>query len=165
MMVDFDIIPKDHDREDAALPENDQRWPSHCACGYEFAKSDKWQLFTQRLYARKDTGEVMTLRDAPVGAMWNADWYPDVWKGKDGMSLMVRCPDGHDWCIDARASNCGLPKDNDHRCWIRHGVAPNITVNKACPGDNADRTCNAGSGSIQTGKWHGFLRNGEFVRC
>lgn len=71
--------------------------------------------------------------------------------------LTVVCPDGHWWTIDSRASNCGSPEDKVHRCWVRHGEPPNITV------DKAGVTCSAGSGSIQTPDWHGFLRNGQLV--
>jgi hypothetical protein len=73
------------------------------------------------------------------------------------MHLVVVCPDGHWWNIDSRASNCTMKEDKTHRCWVRHGDPPNITVDK----DGA--TCNAGAGSIQTPGWHGFLRNGELV--
>jgi hypothetical protein len=40
---------------------------------------------------------------------------------------------------------------------VRHGEAPNITV------DKNGVTCGAGAGSIQCGSYHGFLRNGELV--
>lgn len=68
--------------------------------------------------------------------------------------LMVVCPDGHWWDIDSRANNCTLPKDMVHHCWIRHGEPPQITV------DKNGVTCSAGAGSIQTPKWHGYLREG-----
>jgi hypothetical protein len=55
-----------------------------------------------------------------------------------------------------QASNCTLPGDKKHHCWIRHGEVPNLTV------DKAGVTCAAGAGSIQAGDYHGFLRNGEF---
>jgi hypothetical protein len=56
-----------------------------------------------------------------------------------------------------RASNCTMPNDMLHRCWVRHGNPPMITVDKNGP------TCGAGAGSILSGNWHGFLRNGELV--
>jgi len=71
--------------------------------------------------------------------------------------LAVVCPDGHWWDIDGRASNCTMKEDKLHRCWVRHGDLPNITV------DKNGVTCAAGAGSIQTDRWHGFLRNGELV--
>lgn len=143
------------------IPLTDPRWPTRCECGYEFAQEDEWQVNNVHLWKRKDTGELYILRDAPPGAMWFADWYEDNPKycGPDGRCLIVRCPDGHDWMVDRHAKNCTMPDDYVHRCWVRHGEAPMITV------DKNGRTCAAGAGSIDTGKWHGFLRNGEFVLC
>lgn len=141
------------------LPHDDSRWPTKCGCGYVFLDTDEWQIFTDRIYVRSDNGEETTLDAAPPGAMWDAWWYANHWKGADGISLMVRCPDGHDWCVDSRCSNCDKPDDNIHKCWIRHGIPPNITV------DKNGVTCGAGAGSIQTPKWHGYLRNGELIQC
>lgn len=143
----------------------DVRWPIKCDhCEYFFSEEAPHQLFCERVYRRTDTGEETTLRDAAPGAMWHADWIiedlepKEGWYvGPDGHCLMVRCPDGHDWCPDSQASNCDMKDDNKHKCWVRHGTVPNITV------DKSGHTCGAGAGSIQTGKWHGFLRNGELV--
>lgn len=134
---------------------DDPRWPSRCECGYQFTPADEWQEWTDRLYRRTDTGALSTLGDAPPGAMWDAWWYP--WKGPDGRSLVVKCPNGREWMIDSRASNCTLPDDDEHRCWIRHGQPPRITV------DKNGTTCTAGAGSIQAGDYHGFLRDGQFT--
>jgi hypothetical protein len=136
------------------VPHIDGRWPKLCDCGYEFAEFDDWQVWHDPLYQRTDTGEKMTTRDAKPGAMWDAWWYP--WKGPDGLSLMVRLPNGHDWCIDGRANNCTMPQDTEHRCWVRHGKPPVITV------DKNGLTCAAGAGSILSGDYHGFLRGGRF---
>lgn len=110
------------------------------------------------LYKRSDTGEVIPLCMAPAGAMWYADWMLELgsswWRGPYGHCLMVRVLENFDWCPDRRASNCTLPNDNDHKCWVRHGTPPNITV------DKDGRTCSAGAGSIVAPDWHGFLRNG-----
>jgi hypothetical protein len=134
---------------------DDPRWPARCECGHEFAPDDPRQEWSGLLYRRFDNDELVTLRDAPPGAMWDAPWYP--WKGPDGLSLMVKCPNGDEWCIDSRASNCTMPEDTGHRCWIRHGEPPRITV------DKAGLTCNAGAGSIQAGDYRGFLRDGVFT--
>lgn len=69
--------------------------------------------------------------------------------------------------IDGVASNCDKKDDRDHRCWIRHGTPPNITVNKDVINQPASAltTCNAGAGSIQTSNWHGMLQNGELNPC
>ena len=134
---------------------DDPRWPSHCECGYRFRERDAWQEWSDRLYRRADNGGLVRLRDAPDGAMWDAPWLP--WKGPDGRSLMVKCPGGGEWAIDGRASNCTMPGDNEHRCWVRHGEPPAITV------DKSGLTCQAGGGSIISGAYHGFLRGGAFT--
>jgi len=138
------------------IPKKDPRWPAKCACGYVFAEPDAWQCNPSTLYRRADTGELMLLAKAPPGAIWRAPWFEDhpAWRGPDGRTLVCRCPDGHDWIIDSHASNCTLPDDHAHKCWVRHGEPPDLTV------DKNGATCAAGGGSIQTSKWHGFLRNG-----
>lgn len=141
--------------------KNDPRWPRHCECGYEFQQEDEWMLMVEPEYARQDNFEVtMTLKDAPVGAIWRCEWYEDMpdMRGVDGKSYCVRTPGG-DWVIDSRASNCTRPNDSTHKCWLRHGEAPNFTVDK-----NGD-TCSAGAGSILMRNYHGFLRNGELTDC
>jgi len=144
------------DGDEPAKPDrNDPRWPTKCAhCDYVFTPADQWQVFPESLYRAAD-GTIMTLRSAPAGAMWFADWMPNDWKGPDGHSLMVKTPGG-DWGVDMRASNCTRPDDKVHKCWVRHGDprTANVTVDK-----NGD-TCNAGAGSILCGAYHGFLRGG-----
>lgn len=114
------------------------------------------------LWRRVDTGEEKVLRDFGPGVMWYADWLNDFHVGPDGRCLVVRTPGG-DWVIDSRASNCTLPEDKGHQCWIRHGPAPEITV------DKNGKTCGAGAGSIGVGEgakyYHGFLRNGWLEQC
>src|SRR3954452_17871442 len=76
---------------------DDPRWPRQCSgCSYLFREEDVWQRFTERLYRRKDTGEEMTLRDAPPGAMWEAWWFDDMWVPQGKHNLVVRTPGG-DW--------------------------------------------------------------------
>lgn len=146
-----------------ALPAHDDpRWPQFCECGYVFQEKDAWQLFDTSIYRRTDTGETFPLRDAPVGAIWDAFWLHDsTLCGADGKALICRLPGNHDWHIDGPCSNCPWQNDRDasHKCWVRHGEPPNITVDK-----NGD-TCPAGGGSIQAPGWHGFLRNGELVNA
>lgn len=153
------------------MVENDPRWPTHCGepdCGYEFRDIDHWQMWQEQVYRRTDTDELRVLHqgapapEAPAaepGACWNASWMPVNWRGPDGIALMVRLPDGHDWHVDSRASNCGRPDDDVHHCWVRHGDPRecHVTVDK-----NGD-TCQAGAGSIQSPGWHGFLRDGWLV--
>jgi hypothetical protein len=158
--VAFDVVPETTpDYESDSVPHDDPRWPTKCDCGYDFSLGGNWQMFTEHLYRRVDTGELMTLRAAPPGAIWDATWLHD-WKekcGPDGRSLFCKLPNGSDWHIDGRASNCGKPDDNAHRCWVRHGEPPLLTV------DKDGLTCEAGAGSIMSRDWHGFLRAGELV--
>lgn len=163
-MVEFDQAvrpPRTYhdatDRPHDLVPRDDPRWPRQCDCGRVFQGLDSWQVFTERIYRRADTGAELVLRPAPEGAMWDAWWSPDCYKGADGRSLMVMCPGGHEWMIDSKASNCTMKDDWTHRCWVRHGEPPNITV------DKNGITCAAGAGSILTANWHGFLRAGELV--
>lgn len=146
-----DVINDDWDK-------SDDRWPVKCeACDYIFADNDMYQVFKRRFYKNVETGDLYTLEEAPVGAMWYADWYNPIWKGPDGRALVVKLPGNHDWLIDSRCSNCTRPDDKIHKCWVRHGVPPTITVDK-----NGD-TCNAGAGSIQVPGFHGFLKGGYIV--
>lgn len=153
---------------DVADYENDERWPAKCECGYVFAPDDNWQVFgdlifvvTETIEGGPDVGSEFTLRDAPAGAMWFATWLEDLegeswWKGPDGRVLLCKTPGG-EWNIDGRATNCTMPEDNEHRCWVRHGTPPRVTI------DKNGNTCAAGAGSIQAGDYHGFLRDGHLT--
>jgi hypothetical protein len=98
------------------------------------------------------------------GPHTQAEGTPPEWHGlprrqksyhfTDGDHLVVVCPNGYTWDIDSRASNCTMPYDYNHRCWVRHGDPPKITV------DKNGVTCAAGAGSILAGDYHGFLQNG-----
>ena len=140
---------------------HDHRWPKKCPhCDYEFQQSDKWRLNLDILMKRSDGGPMTTLREAPVGAMYWMSWFEGTeFVGPDGRALGVVCPGPHVWHVDARASNCTKPDDKKHKCWVRHGEVPNITV------DKNGNTCNAGAGSSVVPGWHGFLRGGELVEC
>ena len=80
--------------------------------------------------------------------------WPAGWTNCDGRHLVGVLPNGHEWDVDSRATNCTLPDDTTHRCWVRDGEPPNVTAGKA------GHTCTAGAGSIQSGDYHGFLRDG-----
>jgi len=172
-MVELDVIdwPKHTVRtleaKDANVPRDDPRWPKTCECGHEFTASDHWQIFTDTIYKRADTGEEVSIRVSEPGMMWDAWWMPDCYKGADGRCLVVVCPDRHEWMIDGVASNCTMRDDRNHRCWVRHGEPPNLTVDKDVRPEttpSAATTCEAGAGSIQTSNYHGFLRGGVFVQ-
>jgi hypothetical protein len=139
----------------------DPRWPTHCTtCNEPVPEHAERQVFGEAIYL-DDEGREHSIRHPTPGMMWDAWWSPARWKGPDGMSLHVCCPDGHTWCIDSQASNCDKKDDvgefaSSHRCWVRHGTPPMITV------DKRGRTCGAGAGSIQTPGYHGHLTNGVF---
>lgn len=146
-----------HTREEVP---NTFAWPAQCeGCSYIFVEDDEWQIFSETLYRRADTGETMTWNEAGPGAMRHCEWYEGLaWAcGPDGLALSVKCPNGREWHIDGTASNCTKPDDKVHKCWCRSGIPPNITVDKNC------NSCAAGAGSIQAGDYHGFLRAGQFV--
>ena len=143
--------------------DDDPRWPVACACGYQFKAADPRQVFQKRVYRRTDTGALVPFDELPPGAVWNAWWAADhkAWTGPDGRCLVVRLPNGTDWMIDSRASNCGRPGDSVHKCWVRHGKPEDGTLHVDKDGD----TCSAGAGSILAGDYHGFLRHGHLVSC
>lgn len=144
----FWLEPTDQTRVDRI------REVSDCDCGDLSCGT----MVTRSLFRRADTGELVTLQEAPPGAMWDATWFNDdpAYTGADGISLVVRTPGGT-WMVDSRCGNCGLPEDDVHKCWVRHG-------DPRLPGqihvDKAGVTCPAGAGSIQCGSYHGFLHHG-----
>jgi hypothetical protein len=122
-----------------AIAHDDPRWPTLCdACGYAFIETDHWQIFQQRLYRRVDNGMLLTLRNFPTGAMWDAHWYPR--KGPDGRCVVVQTPAG-EWMIDA-PSTSGQP-------WTRTGEVPNITARPSILINNRS-----------TPDYHGWLTDG-----
>jgi hypothetical protein len=159
----------DHGRVPAAAadtPHDDPRWPATCTCGYVFIDDDHRQDWQELIYRRADTGEEYLLRQrtsadvggpptAPAGAMWDAWWMGDRYRGPDGIALMVRLPNGRDWMVDSEASNC-TRKGERHECWVRHGDPRTGHVHVDKDGD----TCSAGAGSILAGDYHGFMHNG-----
>lgn len=152
-------------REVAQFDRSDPRWPAVCMhCQYRFTNEDTKQTFTEEIYRRTDTGDEHILHQnaahpeltpAPPGAMWHAYWMPSYWRGDDGISLVVRLANGHDWMVDSRASNCDQP-DRPHKCWVRHGDPRTEPVSVDKDGD----TCGAGAGSILAKDYHGFLSGG-----
>lgn len=140
-------------------------FPTKCDyCDFEFTEKSEFQLNAERLYFCRETNEYFTLKELPAGAMYYADWMlvnrtSNLFRGPDGHCLVVIVPQRSPWMVDSRANNCTLPDDTEHKCWVRHGEVPNITV------DKNGITCGAGGGSIQTGNYHGFLRNGYLEEC
>lgn len=133
------------------------RWPASCeACGVSIDYADtRNERSAAYRFEWRSGDQASTVRKLPVGAIYECHWMPR--KGPDGRALVCVLPNGHHWHIDSRANNCGLPADDLHRCWVRHGEPPDLTV------DKNGLTCPAGAGSIQSGDWHGFLRGGYLV--
>jgi hypothetical protein len=109
------------------------------------------------LYKLPD-GRVVEGSELPPGATYLRE--ESFWeRGPDGLHVVVVCPDGWHWSPDSRASNCTRKDDKVHRCWCRHGDPRKGTLHV----DKVGNTCNAGAGSILTGRtpaWHGFLSHG-----
>lgn len=131
-------------------PHDDPRWPTTCTCGYVFAEDDTWQLNFDTLYRRVDNGEEFTVRDAPAGSLWNAEWLKSEKRvGPDGLNLMLRLPGGGDWNIDGPSNN--------GPGWTRSGTPPLLTVTPSilAHGDTPHLDC----------YYHGFLTNGVLINC
>lgn len=128
---------------------DDPRWPTKCACGYEFTPDDHWQHNITRKHRRTDTGELHTLDGAPVGAMWYADYYkhPGHYDGgPDGHCLVVKTPGG-DWIVDG-------PRSDGSPGWTRSGAPPLVTANPSILFPKPH-----GNG------YHAFLRAGWLEEC
>ena len=123
--------------------DDDPRYPTHCACGYEFVADDeRYMGVTRLIWRRPETGEEVTLSsdDTPPGAMFWADWHHT--KGSiyheqrgGGPHLHVLTPGGT-WDLDAVASN--------GPGWEWHGTPPKVTARP----------------SIIVGNFHGWLTDG-----
>lgn len=127
--------------------------------GHEHICDSCGTVFEPNVWARRyDTpsGEL------EVGNLYWDTWTPRTWywKNQEGPYLCVVLPNKHHWNIDSRASNCTMPNDQTHRCWVRHGDPETGDVNV----DKRGRTCKAGAGSIKMGDFHGFLRNGYLIK-
>lgn len=126
-------------------PHSDPRWPLVCGCGYTFVEADEWQLQYHQIYRRADTGEEYSFYEMPPGAMFRSEWHEPHGAGPDGISLSVVLPPGghaHIWHIDGPSFKNGV--QTHERGWTREGTPPLITA----------------SPSIQTSKYHGWLRGG-----
>lgn len=157
-------------RQPRKRPRTDKRWPTRCRCGYRFKATDEWQTNGELLYNGAPDGKPCSLRDAPVGAMWDADWMGNWYRGPDGICLVVKTPGG-DWMVDGEANNCTMPQRENvtpdgktyrltkrtHYCWVRHGDPRRPATLHV---DKDGVTCAAGAGSIQAGDYHGFLHHG-----
>ena len=138
-------------------------FPQVCShCGQAFRPEATRQVIYERLYNT-------TSGKPEPGDCFYASWYHDPedkrlycpWDNCDDPRghLIVILPNGREWDVDSRASNCTMKGDKLHRCWVKHGKPPDIHV------DKAGHTCQAGAGSILAGDYHGFLHNGELTGC
>jgi hypothetical protein len=153
--IPLDVVDKTRAvSRDSRPSEYEGQWPASCdSCKTPFTAAAKYQVFSEWQYRRSDNGEIVYLRTLPVGAVYDAVW--DSRKGPDGRALVCQTPGGS-WSIDNRASNCTMPGDDEHRCWVRHGRPEDGTLHV----DKNGHTCAAGAGSIVAGSYHGFLHNG-----
>lgn len=136
-------------------------WPAACDdCGALAPADATREVVRCRLYDT-DSGE------PEPGDLYWADWFGcdqrggrciHGWTNCDGLHLLAVLPSGEVFDLDGRASNCTKPEDTLHRCWVRHGDPPRVTV------DKSGLTCGAGGGSIASPGYHGFLVDGEFRR-
>lgn len=134
--------------------------PTPCLyCGASFKGSMEWPHVSRHA----GTEAVWSTEDGnlhPGDMRWQAHYldrtecWPAGWTNCSGQHLHVMLPNRVDWDIDSRASNCTLPDDTTHRCWVRTGEPPKVTAGKA------GSTCSAGAGSIRAGDYHGFLQDG-----
>lgn len=143
---------------------SDGRWPEQCDCGWPFGSGPTlawiekagrldgiaddvegrtWQVFVDRLWRNPESGVVGTLTDHGAGAMFDAFWMGASYAGPDGHHWSLILPPGRGnvdvWSMFGPASNGGG--------WEISGEAPMLTA----------------SPSIQSGSYHGFLRNGVLV--
>lgn len=142
---DFDAIWREEDWGKAVASidvdeyKDDDRWPTHCSCGYEFQDDDNWQANQEPIMASKDGRKAWIHpthgRKPTPGAMFDTYWRSRLQK-EDGLTISVVCPDGMVWCIDDEASSGGY--------WTRTGTPPKITARP----------------SILTPDYHGWLDDG-----
>lgn len=153
-----------------------------CGCGEQVEPpglpklSPKRQVFAKTLYATPDASWIGMPR---VGDCYYADWYGCAerkgdcvhgWTNCNGCHVIIHVPnpggftkpgyeEGHWWDVNGRASNCTLPDDTLHRCWVVHGAPEQENLHV----DKAGLTCDAGAGSLDTGRWHGHCLGGELT--
>lgn len=156
-----------------AMPEG--KTPMDYACGRRRETGEpNYQVFYKTLYATPNRAWIGM---PTVGDAYYADWYGCAerggncvagWTNCDGHHLVVHVPnpgghvrpghpdEGYWWDTRNRASNCTMKEDTLHRCWVVHGRPEDGNLHV----DKAGLSCNAGAGSLDTGRWHGMLQNG-----
>lgn len=127
------------------------------------------QVFNQTLYATPDRSWIGYPQPGDLYyATWSHWGDPSrclYWSNCAEPHLICILPNGKTWDLMSRASNCTMPDDKQHRCWVRHGDPSKgelVTVDK---NSSVRSTCAAGAGSIVSGDYHGFLHNGKLLSC
>jgi len=137
---------------------DDPRWAMQCGrCGADapadVKRSFGWRRFYDTTSGKPEPGDMFWVPCTSITTEWGCFH----WDNCEGQHLHVVLPNGDEWDVDGRASNCTMPDDKTHRCWVREGDPPNVTAGKS------GHTCSAGAGSIASGGWHGFLRDGKLT--
>jgi hypothetical protein len=150
------------------IADADPRWPTHCAaCGRAFPETAARQVWADRLYIGAPDGRLHSERELPVGSLYDVDHLHGTDRqGPDGIALACVTPGGT-WYVDSQASNCTRPGE-PHQCWVRHGDPRDPQGERSGRPLHVDKngdTCAAGAGSIQCGRYHGFLHNGQLTNC
>jgi hypothetical protein len=142
-MAPLDIIEYSRDIiEIFDFPKDSNLWPTMCErCGYQFQKTDQWQVFSDFVYKNTETGQEIHFKDLPPGAMYDSHWMKPDYRGEDGISLTVVLPDGIPWIVDGPAFSNGKITPGG---WKRSGTIPKVTAQP----------------SIQTPTYHGWLIEG-----
>lgn len=150
-----DVSPSSDDTPCPRAEDRPAEWAPRCErCGAAPGGASKLDFFTgvSRVY---DT----TSGDPEPGDIFEATWLPRNFMFDDvERHLICVLPNGHHWHMTGRASNCTLPEDRKHRCWVVHEEAPGVFHV-----DKNGLTCAAGAGSILAGDYHGFLHHGELT--
>jgi hypothetical protein len=109
----------------------DSRWPltcEHCS-SYSFTDDDQWQVWTEAIYRSMD-GREWPQRDLPPGALYDAWWLPDSYKGADGIHLAVTLPTRNSpWFADGPATGGGRwTRTGDPRNPANLSISPSIAA-------------------------------------
>lgn len=137
-------------------------WPTACdACGREFVDGDYFQVWTEKVFRRPETGEEWNGRDLPAGAIYDLAWmhHLDAYRVIDGICLGVVLPPGPNpppiwdartrvWTADGPASTGGYwTRTGDPRNPPSLSYTPSIAF--GVPGSQ--------------GYYHGFLTAGALT--
>ena len=140
------LADKTPDNDYVIPPRDDPRWPTHCKrCSIAFPDGDEVHHASGLNRYYEGGGHRATLNGMPPGASWDASWMGDNRTGPDGIALIVKLPNGMDWCVDG-------PATNSDTAWDRTGDPKKANV-----------TAHPSIGSRETedpGYYHGFLTDG-----